>query len=91
MTLSYLPATVDDHRTVLAWGGMSSVPAYLVHLRPVLRISGRQEAVGDPLAMGAVHRLEVELALPGDRVESFEQRLLSGSYHALAFGAPGAS
>ena len=87
VTLSYLPATVDDHRTVILWGGLGSVPAYLVHLRPVLRVVGRQAAVGEALPMGIAHRLELEVAVPGT-LETTTQTLLSGSYHALAIGAP---
>ena len=34
VTLSYIPATVDDHATVNAFGGLLHVPVYLVRVRP---------------------------------------------------------
>ena len=47
VTVSYLPATVDDHRTVNAFGGLDSVPVYLVRLRPQVKVDGRTVAVGE--------------------------------------------
>ncbi len=87
LTLSYLPATADDHQVVNAWGGLERVPAYLVRLRPQLRIGGRREAVGEgslPMAVG--HRLEVEVTGPFGS-ETTAQTFTAGSYHALAIGA----
>ncbi len=87
LTLSYIPATVDDHRTVNLFGGLEGVPVYLVSLRPVLRLDGRPLAVGaEPIAMGERHRLEVHLAGPygGERVE---QTAVAGGYYAVGLGA----
>ncbi|MCB1036030.1 MAG: hypothetical protein KDD47_19570, partial [Acidobacteria bacterium] len=87
LTLSYVPATDDDHRLILRYGGLEQVPAYLVRLRPQLKLDGRQLAVGEgSLDMGVYHRLEIELLGPWGS-ETVEQTVLSGGYHALAFGA----
>ncbi|MGH7856626.1 MAG: DUF6531 domain-containing protein, partial [Candidatus Binatia bacterium] len=87
VTLSYIPATVDDHRAVLLFGGLGMVPAYLVDVRPVLKIAGRDAAVGEPMPLALAHRLEIELSGPWG-AETLEQTLVSGSYHALAVGGP---
>ncbi|MCP4657616.1 MAG: hypothetical protein GY856_19595, partial [bacterium] len=98
VTLSYIPATVDDHQTVNAFGGLSGVPLYLVRVRPHLKINGRPEVVGTgSLEMGVAHRLEVELLGPfgSERVTPHlspsggTQTVVSGSYHALGFGVQG--
>ena len=84
VTLSYLPATVDDHRTVNAFGGLDSVPVYLVRLRPQLKVDGRTMAVGEgSLPMGAEHRIEVEVAGPWGS-ERVAEMLFAGTYQALA-------
>ncbi|MDX1999364.1 MAG: RHS repeat-associated core domain-containing protein [Thermoanaerobaculia bacterium] len=88
VTWSYTPASVEDHRTVNAWGGLYAVPMYLVRLRPRLNVDGQPVAIGtdDPLEMGAVHRLELELVGPVGSYRS-GQVVVAGSYHALALGA----
>ncbi|HEX5056638.1 MAG TPA: transglutaminase domain-containing protein, partial [Gammaproteobacteria bacterium] len=87
LTLSYLPATVDDQKTTNLFGGLDLAPAYLIELRPQLRINGRQTAVGaGVLATGVPHRLEIEITGPNG-IERIERRVLSGSYHALALTA----
>lgn len=88
VTLSYTPATVDDHRTTLLWGGLDLVPAYLVKLRPQVRIGGLYRAAGtESLTPGAQARLVIDLIGPFGS-ESIEQILTIGAYQAIAFGAP---
>jgi RHS repeat-associated protein len=88
VTWSYTPASVEDHRTVNAFGGLYAVPMYLVRLRPQLKVGGQPVAIGtgNPLEMGAVHRLEVELVGPTGTYRT-GQSVVAGSYHALALGA----
>lgn len=86
VTLSYLPATVDDHRAVDAFGGLDSVPVYLVRLRPQIKVDGHVAAVGEPVAMGAVQGFEITVSGPYGS-EQVAETLLAGSYEAIAFGA----
>jgi hypothetical protein len=86
ITLSYIPATVADHNTVNAFGGLGSTPAYLVELRPQLKIDGHLKAVAEnALPMGASHRLTLELMAPGGSTAT-TQTLIAGSYYAVAIG-----
>ncbi len=87
VTLSYIPATVDDHKVTNQFGGLDYVPAYLIKLRPQIKINGRQKSIGeDSMDTGVSHRLEVHLLAPGvsERIDSV---VLSGSYHAIGFSA----
>ncbi|MEM1181413.1 MAG: RHS repeat-associated core domain-containing protein, partial [Acidobacteriota bacterium] len=87
LTVTYQPATVEDQRTVLFFGGLGSVPAYLVQLRPVLKADGRTVAVGEAVDMARLHRLE--LTFSGPAGEATVERLeLAGNLTALAVGAP---
>ncbi|MEM8997957.1 MAG: transglutaminase-like domain-containing protein, partial [Acidobacteriota bacterium] len=87
VTLSYLPATVDDHRLVLAFGGFSRVPAYLVDVRPQIKVGGVTVSVGDAVPLGRAHRLAIRLDGAWGR-EEVTQTVVAGSYVAVAFGAP---
>ncbi len=49
ITLSYIPATQDDAALIEEYGGITNVPAYLVEMKPVLRVEGKAVAVGSPV------------------------------------------
>ncbi len=87
LTLSYTPASVEDHRAVNAWGGLYAVPVYLVELLPQAKLDGRPVGIGTGgLDMGAVHRFEVEVRGPNG-TQRVGQSVLAGAYHALTVGA----
>ena len=89
VTLSYMPATMDDHKTVNLFGGLDYTPAYLIRLRPQIKINGRAKAVAvDALSPGDSHRLSVQLISPA-RTEVVEQVIAAGSYHAIGLYAQG--
>ena len=86
ITLSYIPASVADHNTVNLFGGLGNTPAYLIELRPQLKIGGQLQKVAESaLAVGVEHRLSVELIAPSARVNT-SKTLIAGSYYALAIG-----
>ncbi|MEZ5330525.1 MAG: transglutaminase-like domain-containing protein [Thermoanaerobaculia bacterium] len=87
VTLSYTPATVEDHEIVNAYGGMASVPCYLVELRLQLKVDGRLRQAGEGvLDMGTPHRLEMILSGPSGS-ETAVRTLTSGSYYAVELAA----
>ncbi|MGH9390269.1 MAG: hypothetical protein ACRD1Z_11695, partial [Vicinamibacteria bacterium] len=83
VTLSYQPATIDDHKTVNLFGGLDGVPLYLIRLRPRIQVRGRPEAVGrEPIDPGARQRLEIEFTGPFGS-ERVTQTVVAGSYYAF--------
>lgn len=91
LTLSYEPETVEDHHTILSFGGQDLTPAYLIHLRPVLKVDGAKVAAGTRgLAMGAMHELTIDLAAPWGG-ETVQNTLVTGGYSAITLTAPGQS
>ena len=54
-------------------------------LSPRLLVSKKEVARGSPVAAGSVHRLEVELAIPGQRSEAVTKEIRAGGYYALGF------
>lgn len=84
ITFSYMPDSLDDQELVQQYGGLGNVPAYLVQVRPQLKIAGLlHTAASDGLALGEPHLLTVELASPG-QTRRIDKQLLSGNYHAMA-------
>jgi len=62
------PETVEDQEIINSYGGLSNTPAYLVRLRPVLKVNGKRMAVGiDGLPMGADFTLTVDCISPRGR------------------------
>jgi RHS repeat-associated protein len=83
LTLSYIPATVDDQAVVHAFLGLDNTPAYLVKLRPVLKIGGIVKAAGStPVQMGGIHTFTVEIRTPRGALPVVNS-VLAGGYYAL--------
>ncbi len=87
LTLSYAPATQEDHRVTLLYGGLDSVPLYLINLRPQLKLDGKVVAAGTQVvAPGKSLRMELYLSGPFGQQE-IDQNVLAGAYHAIVSGA----
>jgi transglutaminase-like putative cysteine protease len=87
LTLSYVPATVEDQIAANAFLGIDNTPAYLLKLRPVLRMAGVIRGAGETaVQMGALHRLTIELRTPRTSV-SIANDYVAGGYYAIGLGA----
>ena len=83
LTLSYLPATLEDHRLSLAFGGLDSVPLYLIKLRPQLNLGGKVRAIGSAaIDPGANLTLEISLSGPFGS-QRVTQQVVAGNYQVL--------
>jgi len=90
VTLSYMPSTVDEQNLVNRYGGLGSVPAYLVSLRPQIQVNGIIQAVGEqPVPMAQAHRLELEISGPGYR-DTIAKTVIAGNFHAIGVAAQAA-
>ncbi len=87
VTVSYLPATIEDGAIADAYGGIGATPPYLIHLRAQLNIDGQASSLGSAdLEGGASHRIEVTFESPGGSV-STSQVLTAGGLAALVVAA----
>jgi RHS repeat-associated protein len=87
LTLSYMPATREIQNTVNSFGGLYTTPAWLVSLRPQLRLNGKRIAVGEgQVAMGETHAVEIELHSPAG-TRKVSRNWLAGGYYALSLVA----
>ena len=65
IVLTYEPETVEDQQIIDSYGGLDNTPAYLVKLRPLLKVNGERVVVAeDGLLMGADYNLKMELISP---------------------------
>ena len=82
-----LPASVEDQRITNRYGGLDNVPAYLIALRPQLKLNGRRFAVATgEIGVGAPYRFELHLLSPAG-AEQIRQTLIGGAYHAIGVTA----
>ncbi len=86
ITLSYVPATTEDHRVVNSFFSLDQTPAYLVKVRPVLKVGGVVHTSGKTaIQMGDLHKFQMHVISPQTTV-SIENDLVAGGYYAMAFG-----
>ena len=65
ITLTYEPETVEDQEIINHYGGLDNTPAYLVRLRPTLKVDGERMVIAqDGLPMGADYDFAIELISP---------------------------
>ena len=80
LTLSYMPATVDDLNIINQARGMGSVEPYLVELRPVIKLDGQQvAAINSALPMASFANLKLTFNSPAGS-ETFNRNTLIGNY-----------
>jgi RHS repeat-associated protein len=86
LTLSYGPASLEDHRVALLYGGMDAVPLYLIGLRGQLKLGGDVVAAAtDRVDPGSSLHLSLELSGPWGTQEVV-QTVVAGAYHAMVIG-----
>lgn len=87
VTISYIPASSDDHNTINSFGGLDAVPPGLVKLRPQIKVAGKLVAVSEkPVDMAAWQRLEVTVR-SAHHSQTVTKNILAGGYEALAVSA----
>ncbi|ESP63027.1 TolA protein [Smithella sp. ME-1] len=100
ITLSYSPATADDEATINSYlpkphaDGTpiqpselpTSLPAYLINLKPELRIDGVVVATGTAIGMGYEETFDMVFTAPGPNGASdvVSNQIDAGAYHAIA-------
>ncbi|HET6371521.1 MAG TPA: hypothetical protein VFG95_10005, partial [Nitrospiria bacterium] len=87
LTLSYVPATVEDQVAVDAFVSLDNTPAYLIKLRPVIKVGGVIRGAGElPIQMGMMHDFTIEIQTPRGTI-SITNSILAGGYYAIGLGS----
>ena len=91
LTLSYAPATAADEATLRSFvpaGGdpstfPSSLPAYLVKVRPELRRDGEVVATGGSATLGQTGEFRMTFLQPGEGPRTVNNDIAAGTYNAI--------
>jgi hypothetical protein len=85
ITLSYDPATSSDQDLINQYIDQlaTSIPAYLVHLRPKLKINGEDVSSGSSIGMGLSQTLTLTFASPSIGQDMVSHLILAGDYSAV--------
>ena len=79
VSISGEPEAVEDQEIIDGYGGLDNTPAYLVKLRPVLKVDGEVATAGsEGLFMGSDYTLTMELVSPGG-TETAKSDLIIGN------------
>jgi hypothetical protein len=90
ITLSYIPATSADETLIAYYGGfLYDVPAYMLNLKPVLRVEGVIKATGDVVNLGSEQNLTFQYFQPSGVNEAINKKLFAGAYYAMAMNLQG--
>lgn len=93
ITLSYAPATAADEaalKSYLPAGSNpapgefpSSLPGYLVHVKPELRVEGQVVASGGPSTLGQTGTFRMVFTQPGEGPRTVDNVVTAGTYSAV--------
>ncbi|MDZ7262515.1 MAG: peptidoglycan DD-metalloendopeptidase family protein, partial [candidate division KSB1 bacterium] len=87
-TISYIPATTTDERTIANYGGLYSTPPYLLRVKPVLKVEGNTVAEGTPISMASDVRFTMSFLGPRGALDDIiTNYIVAGATHAIGLGS----
>ncbi len=81
VSLSYSPATDADTALINQYGGLYNVPAYLLQLKPELRIDGEIKASGSAIGFGKDQYFRMNFRMPYGKSDTVENIVIAGGYY----------
>jgi len=89
-TISYIPATSADEQLIDQYGGFYNVPAYLLTVKPAVKIEGDIVALGDEILVGTEQELDISLIYPdSSKTDRIAHAIKAGGYYAIGLVAKG--
>ncbi len=83
VTLSYVPATATDEQVINSYGGIFNVPAYLVSVKPQIKIEGVVAASGNPIGLGNDQTFNMQFISPAYGTEQVSNIVTAGAYYGI--------
>ncbi len=92
VTISYLPSTPADEQLINQYGGFYNVPAYLLRVKPSVKIEGNIVALGADTFVGTEQVLDVNIIYPNTgEIDRVTHNIKAGGYYALGIDPKGLS
>lgn len=84
VVLSYVPSTDYDEHIINIYGGIFSVPAFIIRMKPILKIDGEAVAEGSSITLGMQQTLNSSFLGPEEEVWDTNNRILTvGATYSL--------
>ncbi|MBI3610458.1 MAG: transglutaminase domain-containing protein [Nitrospirae bacterium] len=83
VTLSYVPATSADQQTINQYGGLYSTPAYLIQVKPQIKVEGVVKAEGKAVGFGVDQNFTMTFSLPNIGSDLVQNTITAGGYYAI--------
>ena len=83
LTISYVPSTVGDEQLINQYGGFYKVPAYLLRVKPAIKIEGNIVASGSEIPVGTEQEMNVDIIYPSSGMDRITHNIKAGGYYAL--------
>lgn len=82
-TISFKPATEKDEEIINKYGDIFKTPAYLISVKPVLMIDGKEEAVGTSIGFGKDINCDINMERAALSNDNIHNSLVAGGYYAI--------
>ncbi|MEW6375080.1 MAG: transglutaminase-like domain-containing protein [Thermodesulfobacteriota bacterium] len=92
VTISYVPSTPADEQLINQYGGFYNVPAYLLMVKPSVKVEGNVVASGTEASVGIEQTLDVNIIYPRTgEIDRATHNIKAGGYYALGIDPKGLS
>ena len=83
ITLSYTPATSADQQIIDSYGGIYNVPAYLVSMKPQIKVEGVVKATGSSIGLGNQQTFDMAFSGSGVKTDVVSNNVTTGAYYGI--------
>jgi hypothetical protein len=83
ITLTYEPSTNHDQEVINSYGGIYNTPAYLVNVKPVIKVDGVLKATGDSIGLGRSQTFDMLFMSPSAGNEVVSNVIPAGGHHSI--------
>ena len=83
ITLSYTPASSTDQQTIDSYGGIYNVPAYLVNMKPQIKVEGVVKATGSNITLGNQQTFNMTFSGPNINTDVVSNNITAGAYYGI--------
>jgi hypothetical protein len=83
ITLSYISATSTDQQIIDSYGGIYNVPAYLVNMKPQIKIEGVVKATGSSIGLGNQQTFNMTFSVPNLKTDVVSNNVTAGAYYGI--------
>ncbi|NJD55631.1 MAG: transglutaminase, partial [Nitrospirae bacterium] len=87
VTLTYTPATTNDQAVIDRYGGLLHTPAYLISVRPEIKLDNTVVLTGPAMGLGSSLTLKTELTSPNMSPQRRDADITQGLSYAIGLPA----